>query len=31
MVFVLDTNYKYIRIIQRLDGYTYRKEGMKLA
>lgn len=24
-------NYKYIRLIQRLEGYTYRKEGMKLA
>jgi len=24
-------NYKYIQVIQRFDGYTYRKEGAELA
>jgi len=24
-------SYKYIQVIQRFDGYAYRKEGMKLA
>ncbi|ELK22147.1 HNH endonuclease, partial [Anoxybacillus flavithermus TNO-09.006] len=24
-------NYRYVQVIQRFDGYTYRREGMNIA